>query len=219
MVEHVDTARDAMIGGLGSLQASFGSDIHTLAKGLEVFEEQLQEDRIRDQAVLGKALGNIAAGLSLMSSAVMETRMVFPEMTSIDAGTHSKDVTCAPNHKAEGANDKVSTPFQPPTRPSTLPVQPQSSPAARVFAALKRAGEVGPPMFTDPLEAAPASKSGSTAVRSGVRAETTSEFMLEKDHHTVDALWREYDAGVLGRKSVRAMLEEDLKKSECQRKR
>jgi hypothetical protein len=43
--------------------------------------------------------------------------------------------------------------------------------------------------------------------------------VIEKDHKTVRALWKEYEEGVLGRMSLREMLAKDLKKGECQRKR
>jgi hypothetical protein len=42
---------------------------------------------------------------------------------------------------------------------------------------------------------------------------------MEKDHRTVEDLWREYDVGVFGRRPLREMHADGWKKAECQRKR
>lgn len=219
MVERVDTARDAMIGGLSQLQSSFSVDIHSLSKCLEDFGEQLLEERLQDQKVLGKALGSIAAGISMMSQAVMETRMVFPgggAGPSTVRGTHTTPPQVSRSPESPQCNTSL------PTNPCTNsdhpdPLTPTRAPAgiseaARVFAELRQTGERGIALFDGNQTSA--GSSGPTE-----KASTTAEFVLEKDHLTVSALWKEYDEGVFGRIPVRKMIKESLKKSESQRKR
>lgn len=226
MVERVDVARDSVLGGIGELQASFAQDICTLAKGLEDFGSRLEDERDRDRQVLGKALSNIAAGISLMSTAVMETRMVFPGLEGDSTMATKTPPVAAPispssllTAEAEKSPSSIgpSTP-QPPVAVPTA----QSSPAARVLAALKRTGQQGRLMFEEePTAKERAAGMGQTGGMEKEKAAGSGgdEFVLERDHKTVDALWREYDEGIFGRQSVRSMIERDLKKSESQRKR
>lgn len=78
MVERLDVARDPLDGRLTEFQATFSQDLCTLAKGIEDFASHMDDERQRDREMLGQALSNIAGGISMMSMAVMETRMVFP---------------------------------------------------------------------------------------------------------------------------------------------
>lgn len=140
MVERLDVTRESLLGGIGELQESFSQDICTLAKGLEDFGNRLEDERDRDREVLGKALSNIAAGISMMSTAVMETRMVFPGLEGdstmamkpppVGASTTSM-VSPAPTANKSPSTDDPSTP-----RPVAAAATTQSSPAARVVAAL-----------------------------------------------------------------------------------
>lgn len=230
MVSHVDVVRESVLGGIRELQASFSQDITMLAKGMEDLAEVLQDDREKDQKVLGTVLGNLAAGVKLMSSAVLETRMIFP---GEEIGTLSeRTIAAATSPAAEntgGIDDSLIDPLlrQPPpitpfpslttAPPNPLPSTTTPSPtsATRVFAALERAGQQGANMF----------RASEIATASGEAQTSTTElasedvFVIEKDHKTVRALWKEYAEGVFGRPSLREMLAKDLKKGECQRKR
>lgn len=164
-----------------------------------------------------------------MSIAVMETRMVFPGLEGdstmamktppVGPSTTSM-VSPAPTADKSPSTNDPSTP-----RPVAAATTTQSSPAARVLAALKLTGQQGRLMFEE--EPMAMGRAASAAQKGGMEKEKTAgsagsggdEFMLEKDHKTVNALWREYDEGVCGRPSVRSMIERDLKKSESQRKR
>lgn len=177
-----------MLGGIDRLQSAFGSDIDSVTKGMVEFAGQLQENRRRDQKVLGKALGNIAAGLGLMSSAVMETRMVFPG-TERDTMTPQLDATYARSSDVPTMHEKEH-PDQPPSASPTLDAPgsgpaparvtmsnhvPASSPSD-VFSALKRAGQQGPLMFDDGDEVLTNHSKGSTVA--GGTANSAPEFLM-----------------------------------------
>ncbi|KAJ9115201.1 hypothetical protein QFC20_001068 [Naganishia adeliensis] len=230
MVSHVDVVRESMLGGLRELQASFAQDITMLAKGIEDFAEGLQDDREKDQKVMGNVLGNLAAGVKLMSSAVLETRMIFPCEGS--GGSLDRPSTTTPpstTENSDGIDPSLIDPtlLQPPTTilspsrtaapPNTLPspTTPSSTSASHVFAVLEMAGQQGANMFG----ASGVAAASNTAPASVPDSASGDVFVIEKDHKTVRALWKEYDEGVLGRMSLREMLAKDLKKGECQRKR
>ncbi|KAJ9112105.1 hypothetical protein QFC22_006406 [Naganishia vaughanmartiniae] len=161
MVKHVDVSRDTMLGGLRALQSSLSQDITTLAKGLEMFGEQMEEDRFRDR---------------------------------------------------EKDHSRTSAPPSPPFPSST----PSISPSAQILAALKTVGNQGSSMFDNATSGGARQKGG---VLGGGCVINVDEFLLEKDHQSVAALWKEYDEGIFGRLSVREMIAKSLKKSESQRKR
>lgn len=229
MVKHVDVARDTMVGGMKDLQAAFSQDICSLSNNLDRLQDQLDDYREEDRRVMGKALGNLSSGIHLLSSAVLETRMVFPgspPTTSCTPLNTDPDLHAAPG------------PSRPVVDPSSAAAQPSStSSASRIFAALERAGRDGEEMFRmEGASGGPAGTGGSGSgtvggtagdgraaggMASGQRADTAGEklFVMEKDHRTVADLWREYEVGVFGRRSLREMHADDWKKAECQRKR
>lgn len=203
IVDHVDIARDAMLTGLSGLQLSFGQDIQTLAVGLEKWGNQVEESRLRDNEVLGGALSNIAAGLTLMSSAVMETRMVFPGIGSCarpDHRTHRS--TPGPSGTNASANTANSTPCRsavpPPISPAdadttanaattadAMSFPTDTSPAARILSALKRTGEQGRLLFEGDVGGL-RMETGSTRRQEGG---DVREFLLEKDHTVTNGCW------------------------------
>lgn len=231
MVERLDVARDSLDGRLTEFQSTFWQDLGTLAKGIQDFANHIDDARERDREALGQTLSNIAAGISMMSTAVMETRMVFPAAEG-DFTTAIKTPSAIPATSTlsppSAATPSLLTAHGPPTNPATpRPSAPtntkHSSPAARVLAALKRTGQQGRLLFegepkaNERADTAAQQKGGMERERGEGSGGDGS--VLERDHRTVDALWREYDEGVFGPSSVGSMLERKLRKSESQRKR
>lgn len=230
MISHVDVVQDSLLRGVRELQASIAQDLTMLAKGLEHFAEGLQEDRVKDQKVLGSVLGNLAAGMQFMSSAVLETRMIFPGEGSGSAPVQALSPSTPPAaEKNRGIDASLIDPLlrQPPLATSSpsaanaptdpLPAPPTGSltSASQVFAALKRAGQQGAGM----LGAGDREGGSGGAEVSAMHAASGDVFVIEKDHNTVRALWNAYNKGVFGRLSLREMWAKDFKKGECQRKR
>ncbi|KAJ9113250.1 hypothetical protein QFC22_006089 [Naganishia vaughanmartiniae] len=161
--------------------------------------------------------------MHLLSSAVLETRMVFP-------GDESSSTSVLPSSNvlpaaAESAPSSSSTTLAP-SATTTAPITTTHdlSISTRVFTALQQAGKDGADMLR---MAGAVSSQGMSSGTSGVCGSRDKEggspgvqvFVMEKDHLTVEALWREYDVGLYGRLPLRQMLAQDLKKAECQRKR
>lgn len=82
-------------------------------------------------------------------------------------------------------------------KPPQTPTHPRSntSPVARVLAALRRTQEQGRLLIEGDV-------GGPRKELLSIRPENGNDvpkFVLEKDYHTVESLWKEYDQGVLGR--------------------
>jgi hypothetical protein len=225
MVRHVDVGRDLIVTKIGDMQSSFSQDICMLAQGLDQLVEQMEQGREKDQFVIGKALGNLSAGMHLLSSAVLETRMVFPGDVSPSCMSSLPNTGLNPGLNPAASTSTSSSPTSTSLPPSTTATAPTtssegSSAADRVFAALRHAGEDGENMFRTGGASVP--QRGDGTERGGQKEGEGSEaqvFVMERDHQTVEALWREYDVGIFGRLPLKEMIAKDLKKVERQRKR
>lgn len=107
---------------------------------LEDFGNRLEDERDRDREVLGKALSNIAAGISMISTAVMGTRIVFPGLegdftmamkTPPRGASTTSMVSPTPDAIKSPSTNDPSTP-----RPAAAATTTQLLPAARALAAL-----------------------------------------------------------------------------------